>query len=304
MSAARGPFRIELVDYAAAAAELHRVRAAVFVVEQQVPAELETDALDAQCRHVVARDPRGQAIGTGRLDAQGRIGRMAVLRDWRGAGVGAAMLQALLREARAQGCTAATLHAQVAAQAFYARHGFVACGARFFEAGIEHQAMRRALDHAQAIDSREAAIAVTAQLIADARRTLYVYSRELDPGLLDQVRIVEALRHFATRSHGSEVRVLLQDAAAPQAAHAPLLALAQRLPSVFGFRAVDDPVDRGYAAAFIANDHGGYYYRGLGHRFDGEAENAGAGRARQLIETFRPVWERARPISEYRALGW
>lgn len=304
MSAApRGPFRIEVADFAVAAADLLAVRETVFVLEQNVPIEEERDPLDPQCRHVVARDRHGAPIGTGRLTPEGRIGRMAVLREWRGAGVGDALLHALLRQARAQGRGEVALNAQVSAQSFYARHGFVPYGERFMEAGIEHQAMRRALDRPLAVNDRAAAVAVTTALVLAVRRKLYVCSRELDPGLFDAPRVLEALRSFGVRGSGNEVRVLLHDADAPQRAHAPLLALAQRLPSVFAFREIADPVDRNDASAWLANDDGGYYYRKLGHRFEGEAETDAGGRARQLVEQFRPVWERARPVTEFRALG-
>ena len=66
------------------------------------------------------------------------------------------------------------------------------------------------------------------------------------------------------------VRVLLQDAASPQRSGAPLLPLAQRLPSVFAFREVRDPVDARYPSAYAFNDTGGALLRPLGHRFDGE----------------------------------
>lgn len=306
---ARGPFRIEAVTFAEAADALLAVREAVFVREQHVPVEEERDALDPQCRHVIARDRGGAPIGTGRLvppaadDAPARIGRMAVLREWRGAGVGDAMLHALLRQARELGWHDIALNAQLPAQTFYARHGFVPVGERFIEAGIEHQAMRRRIDRPHAIEEREAAVAATSGLIRQARRGLYIYSRELDPGLLDAPRVLEAMRDLCTRGDGAQVQVLLQDAAAPQRALAPLLALAQRLPSAIAFREVADPVDRGYPSAYVANDDGGYYFRALGHRFDGEAETGAGGRARQLVEHFRPVWERSRPCSEYRALG-
>lgn len=303
MSTQRGPFRIELVDYAGNIDALRAVRETVFVQEQQVPAEEEWDALDPQCRHVIARDERGTPIGTGRLTPQRKIGRMAVLREWRGAGVGDAMLHALLRQARASGWDDVSLNAQVSALGFYARHGFRPFGERFMEAGIKHQAMRLELDRPRAVSDRAAAVAVTAGLVLSARRALYVYSRDLDPGLLDSPRVLDALRCFGTRGQGNEVRVLLQDPDAPQRAHAPLLALAQRLPSVFGFRAVEDPADLAYPSAWLANDAGGYYFRDLGHRFDGEAETDAGGRARQLVEQFRPIWERARPCSEFRALG-
>ena len=302
-------FRVLPIEFALGHAELHAVRETVFVDEQRVPAELERDAIDPNCLHVIARAADGTAIGTGRLvpptqaGAAAHIGRMAVLPAWRGQGVGDAMLLALLQIARQRGWREVALNAQAPAIGFYLRHGFVAQGARFHEAGIEHQAMHRALGGTVAIEDVEAAVAVTATLVLHARRELCIYSRELDPGLLDAAPVLDALRRFGTAGHGGQARVLLQDSAAPQRAHAPLLALAQRLPSVFAFREVDDPVDRAYPSAFVANDAGGFYFRGLGHRFDGEADLHAPGRARQLRAGFERVWERARPVTEYRALG-
>ena len=279
MSARGSTFRVRPADHASDSAGLRQVRETGFVQEQRVPRAIELDALDPQCFHVIAEDDAGHAIGTGRLTPDRRIGRMAVVPDWRSRGVGGAMLHALLRQARANGWNAVSLHAQAAAIAFYRRHGFAAHGERFMEAGIEHQAVQ------------------------DARRRLVIRSRELDPGLLDDGQVLEALRTFGTAGRGNEVRVLLHDAVAAQRAHAPLLTLAQRLPSVFLVREVDDPVDRNDASACIANDAGGYYHRPLGQRFDGEAALSGAPRARQLVESFDPVWERSRPCSELRALG-
>lgn len=143
---AGAPFRVDTVDYGAARDALHEVRDAVFVREQGVPVTLEHDALDPACVHVLARTPSGDAIGTGRLVPPGdglpaRIGRMAVLPAWRGHGVGAALLQALLAEARGRGWRP-MLHAQAPVIGFYRRHGFVEDGPRFMEAGIEHQGMR------------------------------------------------------------------------------------------------------------------------------------------------------------------
>lgn len=119
------------------------VRTEVFVVEQGVPAEIERDALDAVCRHAIARDAGGRVIATGRLLPDGHIGRMAVLRTARGAGVGGAVLQALIAEAARRGLREVALNAQTHALAFYRRHGFEAVGEVFMEAGIPHRAMRR-----------------------------------------------------------------------------------------------------------------------------------------------------------------
>jgi hypothetical protein len=154
-----------------------------------------------------------------------------------------------------------------------------------------------------AIEHAAAAIAIVGAVALHARRTIRIYSRELDPGLLDAPPVLDALRRFATSVRDGQVQVLVQDAATPQRTLAPLLNLAQRLPSVFAFREVREAVDRAYASAYIANDTGGYYFRPLGHRFDGEAGLESAGRARQLGDEFGRVWERSRPCTEFRALG-
>ena len=120
---------------------LRTVRRAVFVDEQGVPEALEWDELDGLCRHVLAVDARGEGIGAGRLTPDGRIGRMAVLKAWRGKGVGSAILVALLQAAEREGRTTVTLHAQTHAIGFYARHGFAAEGPEFLEADIPHRMM-------------------------------------------------------------------------------------------------------------------------------------------------------------------
>lgn len=122
------------------------IRTRVFVEEQGVPAELEWDAADTECWHAIATDARGVPVGTGRLLPDGHIGRMAVLAEARGCGVGMAILQALIAQARTLGYTEVVLHAQTHAEPFYRRAGFMREGDLFMEAGIEHVTMRLALD--------------------------------------------------------------------------------------------------------------------------------------------------------------
>ena len=295
-------FRVEAIDYAGGVDDLRAVREPVFVQEQQVPIELEWDELDPVCVHVIARDAAGKPIGTGRLTPEHKIGRMAVLPEWRGRGVGDALLLALIHEAAQRRWPELRLHSQASAVGFYVKHGFVPYGDRFMEAGIEHQSMRRQIGGPTAIDTRDAAVAITTAIITATRRELCLYSRHLDPGLFDAPEVLEALRRLATRRQRVDIRILLQDAGTPQRAHAPLIGLGQRLSSVFAFREITDPADHGYASAFIANDSGGYYFRTLGNRFDGEAALDFGGRARQLADGFMPVWERARVVTEFRAL--
>ena len=139
------PFSIEISSWQTAQPEARAVRFAVFVQEQGVPVEIELDEWDVRCEHALARDAQGNAIGTGRLLPDGHIGRMAVLASWRGRGVGAAILAALVARAAARGLPRAVLNAQTHARGFYARFGFAQIGGEFMEAGIPHVTMERAL---------------------------------------------------------------------------------------------------------------------------------------------------------------
>ena len=125
--------------------DCERVRLMVFVAEQHVPKEEELDEWDAKSRHFIARDAQHMVMGCARLLPTGQIGRLAVLKPFRRRGVGGALLEAVLRSAKAAGMREVWMHAQTHAEGFYAAHGFALEGERFMEAGIEHIMMRKAL---------------------------------------------------------------------------------------------------------------------------------------------------------------
>ncbi len=120
------------------------IRFTVFVDEQKVPVELELDEFDPLSCHALAL-AGDEAVGTGRLLPDGHIGRMAVLAGWRGRGVGALLLQALIDEAKRRGMARVVLNAQTHALGFYARFGFVPEGEEYEEAGLPHRTMSRSL---------------------------------------------------------------------------------------------------------------------------------------------------------------
>lgn len=127
------------------------VRRRVFIEEQGVPEEIEIDEHDGDpavvttAAHVLALSGEA-AIATGRLifqakDGRAHIGRVAVLREWRGRGYGRAVMRALHQLALARGLEEVTLAAQLHAIGFYERLGYVARGDVFLDAGIEHRWM-------------------------------------------------------------------------------------------------------------------------------------------------------------------
>jgi predicted GNAT family N-acyltransferase len=125
---------------------LELVRRRVFVEEQGIPVVEEWDSVDPDARHVLAFAEKRDAVGTGRLEPTGKIGRVAVLPQYRGTGVGGAIVGYLVNQATELGFTKVYLHAQTAALAFYERLGFRAEGPVFDEVGIPHVRMHLGIE--------------------------------------------------------------------------------------------------------------------------------------------------------------
>ena len=341
-------FSVEPAAWDVDLADLRAVREQVFLIEQAIPPEDEWDEFDARSHHVIARDPGGRPIGTGRLvppqsaiqasiareagaqapdsGQQGQtstpasIGRMAVLDDWRGKGVGTAIVRVLLEQARALRYPEIELHAQSHAIAFYARLGFEPCGGEFEECGITHRSMRRTIEPAGnrqlpalapkpealvlLVEDREQALAAVASLLADARSEVAIYTRDLDPALFDVTATLDALKRVALSGRSARIRVLVQDARTPLRQGHRLIALAQRLSSAIELRTPVDERDLQYPSAFLLNDRRGYLFRVLGSRLEGEGSTYAPGRHAQLRELFDQVWERSVPSEELRQLAF
>ena len=137
--------QIRIVDWVRYGEALSSLRHTVFVEEQGVPIELELDGEDATALHAAAFSDDGRLIGTGRMLASGKIGRMAVSQSMRRQGIGRALLDALVAEARRLKLNEVSLAAQLPAVAFYERAGFEVYGDIFLDAGIDHKMMRLVL---------------------------------------------------------------------------------------------------------------------------------------------------------------
>ena len=131
-------YTVHTVDWGNECPAIRLIRETVFIHEQKVPGELEWDGLDTAAFHVLAVSADRQPVGTGRLLHSGQIGRMAVLREHRGNGIGSAILKTLLQLADAKKISGIFLNAQLQAVPFYRQHGFTEAGKHFNEAGIVH----------------------------------------------------------------------------------------------------------------------------------------------------------------------
>ena len=121
------------------------VRYRVFVSEQEVPPEIEMDEHDANAVHVICL-VENSVVGTGRLvrmpDGM-KLGRVAVLPEYRGMGLGTRIVKWLLERAEYLGPDEIYANVQIGAREFYEKLGFKAAGGSFMEAGIEHVRMAR-----------------------------------------------------------------------------------------------------------------------------------------------------------------
>lgn len=135
-------FHLSPVSWHTHSAQLKAVREQVFITEQQVPIDLEWDELDEAAQHLLALNHAGEPIGCARLLDNGSIGRMAVLKAWRGRGIGTALLNMAVAIHQQQGVQAIQLSAQMHAINFYEKAGFVVCSQPYLDANIMHVDMR------------------------------------------------------------------------------------------------------------------------------------------------------------------
>lgn len=306
MSAPR--FTLRDADYQRDFALLQSVREPVFIAEQQFPLEEEWDALDPLSRHVLAVDADGRAIATGRLTPEHKIGRMAVLPEWRGAGVGLAIVQRLIDIARDIGYAEVALHSQMHAVPFYQRAGFVAEGEPFDECGAPHQLMRLNL---QSVDvntgvhsfDRAADVRAAAVRIAHAaKHGLCIASRELEFELFDHDEFVDAVKAVALSGRGALVRLLIDDVRLALERDHRLIQLAQRLSSKIEIRRPNPEYAGSDRPALVLNDVGGWLKRQDPSRYDGEYALNDRPRLRELQLAFDRIWERADPETRIRTL--
>lgn len=139
-------FKVKRVENIADMEQVFTLRKRVFIEEQGVDPDLEWDEADKKAVHVMAHSGK-KVIGCGRINFsgnKGKIGRVAVDRDFRKKGVGSAVCRQLMNiAAERKGCEKLVLHAQVEAAEFYHKLGFTSVGDTFMEAGIEHIKMER-----------------------------------------------------------------------------------------------------------------------------------------------------------------
>ena len=133
-----------ICDYESHTKDICVIRYEVFVDEQSVPEELEIDGLDGEAKHALAFVD-GVPIGTGRILNDGHIGRVAVLKNYRGLGIGKSIMKELIKWAQDMRLEKVWLSSQWHAYSFYLDLGFICVGEIYKEAEIDHIKMYRVL---------------------------------------------------------------------------------------------------------------------------------------------------------------
>ncbi len=132
---------IRQVTWQKAESDLRKVRTVVFIEEQSVTPEFEWDEIDSGAVHLLAM-LENEPIGCLRIIHHAKIGRMAVLSQWRGLGIGKMLLNGAIDICRTYGSKQIDLSAQTHAIHFYQQAGFKIISAEYTDVQISHVDMR------------------------------------------------------------------------------------------------------------------------------------------------------------------
>lgn len=285
--------RIQIADWHSTDA-LRQIRQAVFVDEQRVPAELDWDEHDPQATHFLMLDG-DRPIGTARLLADGHIGRVAVLPDWRRRGYGAQLMLAVMNDARHQGFQQLELSAQVHATAFYGRLGFIVASAPYLEAGIAHVDMTWKSEASelapidfvspgrfdiinpnvgstpryapntdlilgddpalQEIDENTA-LPLACNLVLQVRRSLIIHGAEQASWLFNRRDFVDCCEQLIAARPKCRIRILLQDVPRDFLFGHSLVQLMHRFPSFCEIRKQNPELPRASQVYLLADGEG------------------------------------------------
>ena len=288
---------------------LRAIRQSVFVDEQAVPVELEWDQYDESASHWLALID-DQAIATARLLNDGHIGRMAVLKNHRGCGIGRQLLQAIIEECRQRQLLSCYLYAQTHAVGFYKTMGFDIVGDEFMDAGIPHLKMIKPVTEQRLLGVHGGRYTVknladtVLDLISQCERQLLIFSYDLDKNLYDHRELIDAVSQLARKSRYTQVKLLVVDSKSIVKRGHGLLNLARRLSSKIEIRKTTADL-KDLPEAFIIADQRGLLAYDL-KNLEGRSAWANYNNkpaAQALAAEFDLLWQHASHDRELQLLG-
>lgn len=313
---------VTTVDWQAGKA-LRDIRQRVFIDEQQVPEDLEWDAQDEGATHFLLLRA-GHPVGTGRLLKDGHIGRIAILPQHRGLGLGERLMRAIMAHAIDKGMHTLLLSAQTHAVPFYQRLGFEVCSDIYLDAGIEHQDMRwsddtQKSDHLPHIEfvspgrftihnpdeeppakpdySDPDMIPITEQnaqeqlieLLDGCLQSVRIFAPEQALWLFNRQAILQACERLIARNPKARIQVLLQEVSNDFLSGHTLLSLARRFPSLCQVRKQHPDLPRqSYAQAMI--DQQGFLMLPVARQREGFVRQTSRDQVKRWSDTFDERW--------------
>ena len=139
-------FQIEVVSWQQAEQDLRAIRTSVFIKEQAVSPDFEWDEIDQVAVHLLATQ-NNEPIACLRIIDYHKIGRMAVLKEFRGNGLGTTLLLEAVKICQAHGSKTVHLSAQTHAIGFYEKCGFKVTSAVYQDVHIAHVDMQLELSY-------------------------------------------------------------------------------------------------------------------------------------------------------------
>ena len=298
-------FDLRMVSWNEYADALTAIRHQVFVTEQNVPIDEEVDDFDraVATQHLLVYLDH-KPVACARLLSSGQIGRMAVLVEHRGCGIGRIMLRSLLQRRLADvgdNLNPPFLHAQLHAIGFYRKAGFIETGDVFMDAGIPHRNMK--LDRSNAdtytfiygdevirLESAAMLNQHIGQQLNIARRSFDLYCGELHPAIWNKPQIVAAISALARLSRNSSIRILLRDSSTLKGNRNALVQLSQRLPSRMAIRVLTtDEATANISYGII--DQKRLVFLNDEANFVGFAKYNAAAESRHQLDEFERLWQ-------------
>ncbi|WP_086931359.1 GNAT family N-acetyltransferase [Agarilytica rhodophyticola] len=297
-----GEITIREASWIADQHDIIAIRDSVFIKEQGVDPEIEMDGLDtlSSTQHFLVFVEQ-QAIATARMLETGKIGRISVMAGYRGRGIATALLRYILRH-----CLQNTpldnvyLHAQIGALPLYTKCGFNSEGEVFTEADIEHIKMNMALSTQDSLAHiyRDSVIRLEnakgfarhIELITRAAtRHVDILSHHLSTQLYTP-EFVSALSYFARTSRQSAIRILLHDSKPLASSSAPIVSLAQRLPSSIKIKVLNEQPQKANQGYTIADSKQIVFFNNE-TQMQGFANYRAKLEAEHQLEEFEHLWQ-------------
>jgi len=135
--------KVEIAKWIDDHTQLKNIREQVFIQEQKVTPQLEWDGMDEKAIHFLVFNDNA-AIGCARaivIKDHMQLGRMAVLKEYRGQGIGSALIEKAMTTAKLNQLSAIYISAQCHAIDFYKKFGFEVTSDIYLDAEIPHRDM-------------------------------------------------------------------------------------------------------------------------------------------------------------------